>query len=66
MSQKTFSLTAGIIFLLLAIGHVLRLAFGRWDITIAGQPIPSWPSWVALIVAAYLAYEGFRLSRRVP
>jgi len=64
MSQKTFSLTAGVVFLLIALGHALRLAFGRWDITIAGQPIPSWPSWVALIIAGYLAYEGFRLARK--
>jgi len=66
MSQKAFSLTAAVLFSLIALGHVLRLAFGRWDITIAGQPIPSWPSWVALLIAGYLAYEGFRLARRGP
>lgn len=64
MSQKTFSLTAGVLFMLIALGHALRLAFGRWDITVAGQPIPSWPSGVALVITGYLAYEGFRLGRK--
>jgi hypothetical protein len=26
--------------------------------------VPMWISWIGLAVAAYLAYQGFRLARR--
>lgn len=63
MSQKTFSLLAGLIFLVIALMHILRLIFG-WHATLEGRTLPMWVSWVALLIAGYLAYEGFRLSRR--
>jgi hypothetical protein len=63
MSQKTFSLVAGVFFLLVALGHALRVPFGA-SVVIQNTPIPMWVSWVALIVAGYLAYQGFRLSRK--
>ncbi len=63
MSQKTFLLTAGVIFALIALGHILRVVFAlEW--TVQGQAIPMWASWVALIVAGYLGYQGFRLSKK--
>src|SRR5260370_9437571 len=63
MSQKTFSLITSVIFLLIAAGHVLRLAFG-WKVTIAGQLIPNWVSWTAFVIAIYFASEGLRLARK--
>jgi hypothetical protein len=64
MSQKTFSLVAGLIFLLIAVMHVLRLAF-RWEVVLNGWVVPMWVSAVALLIAAYLAFEGLNLSRRI-
>jgi hypothetical protein len=63
MSQKTFSLTAGVVFTLVALGHVLRIAFGA-SIVIEHTSIPIWASMIAVVVAGYLAYEGLRLSRK--
>lgn len=63
MSQKTFSLTAGVIFSLIALLHVLRLVFG-WEAIIGGWAVPTWLSWVAMLIAGYLSYQGFRLSRK--
>ena len=63
MSQKTFSVIAGLIFLVIALMHVLRLAF-EWQVTLAGRLMPMWVSWVAIPVAGYLAYEGFKLGTR--
>jgi hypothetical protein len=63
MSQKTFLLVAGVLFLLIALGHALRIGFGV-SVVIQNTPIPMWASWIALIVAGFLAYEGIRLSRR--
>ncbi len=63
MKQRTFSLAAGVIFLLVAVMHILRLAF-RWEVIFAGWPVPMWVTAVALVIAAYLAYEGFLLGSR--
>ena len=63
MSQKTFSLITSFIFLLITVGHVLRLAFG-WKVTIAGHLIPTWVSWTAFAIAIYLASDGLRLARK--
>lgn len=62
MTSRNFSLIAGIIFLVMAIGHVLRLAFGVTAV-IGGWSVPTWFSIVAIVVLAYLAYSGLRLSR---
>ena len=63
MSQKTFSLVAGVFFLLVALGHVLRIAFGA-SVVIQNTSIPMWASWIAVIVMGYLVYEDFRLARK--
>lgn len=63
MSQRAYAVTTGLLFLLIGAGHVLRLAFG-WKATIADQVIPAWASWVAFVIAVYLASEGLRLSRK--
>ena len=62
MSQKTFCLVAGLIFLIVAIGHAMRIAF-RWEAMIGGWMVPVWVSGVGVIVAGYLAFEGLKMSR---
>jgi hypothetical protein len=61
MSQKTFSLVAGALFLLIALGHLLRIAFGA-SVVVQNTSIPMWASWIAFVVTGYLAYEGIRLA----
>ena len=63
MSQKTFSLAAGLIFLLIAIMHGLRLAL-KWEVVLNGWSVPMWVSVVAIVIAACLAFEGLKPSRR--
>jgi hypothetical protein len=63
MRQKIFSLVVGLIFLLIAVMHGLRLAF-RWEVVLNGWSVPTWVSAVALLVAAYLAFEGLKLGKR--
>ena len=63
MKQKTFSLIAGVIFLLIALGHLSRIVFKlQW--LVAGWAVPFWVNWVAMLIAAYLAFEGIRLSKK--
>ena len=51
------------LFSLIALLHAIRLAYG-WHVTIGDIVVPVWVSWIGLVIAAYLAYEGFRLSKR--
>lgn len=62
MSQKTFDLVAGVFFLLIAVGHLLRVLFG-WSVNVGGLTVPMWASWLALVVIGYLAFVGLRASR---
>ena len=63
MNQKTFSRITGIVFLLIAVLHILRMAYG-WDAAIAGWSVPLWLSAVALAMSLYLAYHGLTLGRK--
>src|SRR5215813_13482425 len=59
--QRSFSLLAGIIFTIIALLHLVRIIYG-WDPVVEGWTVPKWISWVALVVAGYLGYEGLRLA----
>ncbi len=61
MSHKAYLKTAAFIFLVIAALHLLRLVLG-WQAVFEGWSVPQWVSAVALAVAGYLAYEGFRLG----
>lgn len=63
MTQKTFSLVVSVLFVLIALGHLSRLVF-RWSISLGGWSVPLWINGVALLISAYLAYEGFRLAKK--
>ena len=63
MSQRSFSLTAGVVFLLIALGHILRVAFGL-SFVVQQISVPMWASGLAVIFMSFLAYEGFRFGRK--
>ncbi len=63
MSNKNFCLFTGIIFLIIFILHGLRLIYG-WEAVIGTFMVPMWLSWVALIIAGILAYQGFKLGKK--
>jgi len=62
MTVRTYTLTSSVIFLLVAVLHLLRLVLqenvmiGRWH-------VPMWASIVALVVAGFLSFAGFRLFK---
>ncbi len=64
MNQKQYSLVAAIIFAIFALAHLVRASLG-WSISISVWSVPMWVSWVAVVVAAVLAYYGFTLSRQL-
>lgn len=62
MGRKSYALTVGLIFLIIAVLHLLRIILG-WEAVIGGWAVPEWVSWTALVVAGFLAYHGLRLSK---
>ena len=62
MTQRSFSLTTSILFLLIAVLHAVRLMQG-WQVTMGGAVIPLWVSGIGLAISGFFAYEGFVLWR---
>ncbi len=62
MTATSYSRLAGAIFALVALLQLMRAVTG-WPITIGDMTLPLWPSWVACVVAAGLAWLGFTASR---
>ena len=62
MSEKTFCTIAAVIFILVALVHLARIVMG-WPAMIGAWSVPMWVSWLGLVVAAVLAYFGFRLAK---
>ena len=63
MQEKTYLLTVGIIFSVIAVLHLLRI-IGGWGVSMGDWDVPYWVSWVALIVAGYLGYTGFNFGKK--
>jgi hypothetical protein len=60
MTVRAYAATSSIIFLLVAIMHLLRLVL-QWDVMIGGRSFPAWANIVALVVTCFLSFAGFRL-----
>ena len=61
-SQQRGLRVASALFALFAIAHIFRLAT-KTEVVVGGNPVGSWVSVVALIVAATLSLWFWRLSR---
>ena len=62
LNRKPYMTVTAALFLVVAIAHLLRIIFG-WQVEIGRLSIPFWVSWLAVLVAAGLAYFGFRQHR---
>lgn len=60
--KRPFTLLAVLIFAVVALVHLLRLAYG-WAVTINGAAIPMWASILGLAISAALAVMLWRESR---
>lgn len=61
MTQKNYAKVTSILFLLIALLHLLRIMLGSTAV-LGGWTVPMWASWVALVVSGYLSFTAFRLS----
>ena len=59
MSARNFSVTAAIVFAVIALVQLARAIFG-WPVTIDTYVVPLWFSWIAFIVATGLSYFGWK------
>lgn len=60
--MKAGSLIAFILFVLVAIAHLVRLVLGA-EVTVEGNTIPQWVSLVGSIVPALVAFQLWRESK---
>jgi len=58
MKRTTLLSVIAAIFALIAVLHLFR-AFSGWNANIGLWQIPIWLSWVAVVVAGYLAYASW-------
>lgn len=63
MGHKTYCVISGALFLLVAIGHLLRI-IGNLPVTIGAISVPMYVSWGGSIVPALLAVWAFRTAGR--
>jgi hypothetical protein len=59
---KPISIVAVVIFSLVALVHLVRIALG-WEVTVNGISIPMWASVIACAVSAALAFMLWRQPR---
>lgn len=62
MRQKAFNTMTGVVFVVIAVLHLIRLVF-RWDAVIGGWELPMWVSALALVLSGYLALAAFQLRK---
>ena len=60
MHVQSYAAMSSVIFFLVAILHLLRLVL-QWDVLIGTWHFPMWGSIVAVLVAGFLCFAGFRL-----
>ena len=58
---NAYSLISGVIFGLIALGHLIRVING-WTLVIGQFSAPMWVSYVAIVVSVVLCVWGIRLA----
>jgi uncharacterized integral membrane protein len=64
-ARKSWTMLAAVIFLLMALVHLYRLAV-PFEVTFGPCHLPQWASIIGVIVAGGLSLMLFREARRVP
>lgn len=63
MNSKQYLQITSVIFIAISLLHGLRLYRG-WEAVIADWSMPIWLSWLALVIAAFLAISGIKLAKK--
>jgi hypothetical protein len=62
VDYKPYCLVSGVLFGLVALGHLLRIVF-RVPLDVGGISIPMWVSWFGTIVPGALSIWAWRIAR---
>ena len=62
MDMKNYHTVVGVIFLAVAVMHVLRLMNG-WAVNLGPWSVPMWVSYFGVVVGGYLSYTSFKLNK---
>jgi hypothetical protein len=62
MTAETYARIAAAIFALISLLQLIRAIQG-WRVTLGETTVPLWPSWIAFIVPALLAWMRFAAAR---
>jgi hypothetical protein len=63
MCRRSYLVISGIIFGLVAVGHLARLVY-HWPVQVGEWSTPMWPSWGGMAVAGILSLWAFSLLRQ--
>ena len=63
MENKNYLTITAIIFSIIFVLHVMRILLG-WEAQIGGWMIPLWFSWIGILVSGYLAFAGFKMTKK--
>lgn len=63
MNKNQSLMLASVVFGLIALLHLLRSIFS-WPASIAGLNVPVWLSYIAVVVAGYLAWHMYSTSQK--
>lgn len=62
-SERGLLKAVGTVFLIVALLHLLRVAFG-WNLIVDEAVIPTWVSWFGVLIPGYLSYASFHFASR--
>lgn len=60
--RDKYVVVSGAIFGLIAVVHAARALY-QWPVLVAGEDIPLWVSWLAVVISGGLCAWAFRSSR---
>ena len=63
MKNKTYLITVATVFVIMTTLHFLRIIFD-WSARIGTWDVPMWVSYLAVVLAGALAYQGIRLNKK--
>lgn len=63
MSQKTFCLISGLIFLVVAVLHFGMFVMGEGVIVAGRISVPPWQNLIIVLIAGFFAYQGLKLRK---
>ena len=63
MKSKSYFSFSTLIFSVVAVVHLIRAINGA-VVSVGSTTLPVWGSWVAVLVAGYMAYQGWNLRSK--